>query len=154
MAMQFTRWEDMTPEEQAAVAEMGRRGQVVIREQKRSISSYGLLRPAEAERAVAARIPYVFNNHHHTQAWKRKGIRPETGSAHPERTDERYCIYHHLSRSYGYTQKWVDWLVRHCSTERQFEETTGRSAVAKGDVAYAEITVPEQTRSEIVNEGQ
>jgi hypothetical protein len=62
--MQFTRRDGMTPEEQGAVAEMGKRGQTVIREQKRLIVGHGLLKPREAERMTADRIDYTFNKHH------------------------------------------------------------------------------------------
>lgn len=131
LAIQFTRWDDMTDEEKAAAELLGRRGQAIIREQKRSIIGHGLHRPAEAERQVASAIPFVFNSHHFLRAWQIKGIRPRPNDEHPERTDEKYCIYDHLSRQYGYTDAWVKWLIKHCSTEKGFASTTGRTPVAK-----------------------
>lgn len=143
LAMQFTRWDDMTEEEKAAVLEMGKRGQTIIREQKRAIVGYGLLKPREAERRVAAALPFTFNNHHFRQSWNRKQIRPPVDYPNPEQADEKYCIYDALSRSYGYTEAWVEWLVRHCSNEEGFEEVTGRKPQPK-IVSGIEETVSEE----------
>lgn len=130
-AIQFTRWDDMSEEERELVTNLGKRGLAVIREQKRAVVGHGLLRPNEAMRRVAAAIPFRFTSHHFLQAWQIKGIRPRSGDSHPERTDERYCVYDQLARSYGYTEAWVKWLVRKCTTEEGFEAVTGRVPVAK-----------------------
>lgn len=128
LSMQFTRWDDMTEEERTAVSEMGRRGQTVVREQRRAVVGHGLLRPQEAERKIAAAIPYRFTSNHFLRAWHIKAIRPEGSSDHPERTDERYCLYDALGRNYGYTEAWVKYLIKQCSTEKGFLAATGRAA--------------------------
>jgi hypothetical protein len=53
-AIQFTRWDDMTDEERQVVADIGKRGHAVVREQKRAVVSHGLMRPGEARKRVAA----------------------------------------------------------------------------------------------------
>lgn len=131
LAIQFSRWDDMTEEEKAVVSSLGRRGQAIIREQKRLVVGHGLLKARDAEQQVANGIPFVFNSYHFLQAWQRKGIRPLKGDAHPERTDQRYCLYDELSRTYGYTDAWVAWLVKHCLSEANFEQTTGRPATKR-----------------------
>jgi hypothetical protein len=131
MAIQFTRWDDLTDDEKRMVEQLGRRGQAVVREQKRAVVGLGLMRAQEAERQVAAAIPYVFNSNHFLRARKRKDIRPDTGEPHPERTDERYCVFDELSGSYGYTKAWVKWLINKCSTEAGFREATGRDPKLK-----------------------
>lgn len=131
LAMRFTRWDDMTDAEREAVLEMGRRGQTIIREQRRAVVGHGLLRPRDAEQQVAAAIPYRFTSNHFLRAWQMKGVRPGSNDPHPERTDERYCLWDALSRSYGYTQAWVRWLVEQCSTPEGFESATGRTPTAK-----------------------
>ncbi|WP_258222494.1 DUF3644 domain-containing protein [Microbacterium sp. HMWF026] len=132
MSMQFTRWDDMTEEERSAVAEMGRRGQTIVREQSRPVVGHGLLRPREAELKVADAVPYRFTSHHFLRAWQIKKIRPVNGSDKPERTDEKYCMYDALGRGYGYTEAWVKYLIKQCSTAEGFQAVTGRSAEAKG----------------------
>lgn len=131
LAVQFTRWDDMTEEERALVTELGRRGQAIIREQKRPVVGHGLLRPHEAEQQVAAAIPFRFTSHHFLRAWQIKGIRPKSGDPNPERTDERYCLYDELSRSYGYTEVWVKWLIKRCARADGFEAATGRTPTPK-----------------------
>jgi hypothetical protein len=68
LSMQFTRWDDMTDDEKELVEKMGKRGQTVIREQKRAVVGHGLLGAGEAERRVAAAIPYRFNSRHFLDA--------------------------------------------------------------------------------------
>lgn len=126
LAIQFTRWDDMSDEEKAAAELLGRRGRTIVREQTRRVVGHGLMKPSEAERRVALEVPYVFNSHHFLRAWQIKKIRPRRDDPYPARTDERYCVYDALSHSYGYTDAWVKWLVKNCSTERGFAETTGR----------------------------
>lgn len=126
MAIEFVRWGDLTDEERSVVSSLGRQGKTIVREQKRSVVGHGLLRPSEAEQRVAAAIPYRFNSYDFLQAWKRKGVRPERGTKHPERTDEKYCVYDELSNQYGYTQAWVKWLIKSCSTAKGFRAATGR----------------------------
>lgn len=69
-------------------AQMGKRGQTVIREQKRSVVGYRLLGAGEAERRVAAAIPCKFSNRHFLDAGRLKDIHPLAGTndPHPERT--------------------------------------------------------------------
>lgn len=134
LSMQFTRWDDMTDEERAAVAELGRRGQTVVREQSRPVVGLGLLRPQDAQQKVAVGIQYRFTSHHFLRAWQIKAIRPEKGAAHPERTDEKYCMYNALSRSYGYTEAWVKYLIKQCATAEGFQAATGRVAETKAAI--------------------
>ncbi len=130
-AIQFTRWDDMNEEERELVTNLGKRGLAVIREQKRAVVGHGLLRPREAEQRVAVAIPFRFTSYHFLRAWQIKGIRPRSGDPHPERTDERYCVYDELSRSYGYTEAWVKWLIRKCATEVGFVAVTGKAPTPK-----------------------
>jgi hypothetical protein len=52
-----------------------------------------------------------FNLSIHTRCWKRYKARPDGGSANPEATDWKYCIYDRRHNDYGYTQAWVDFLI-------------------------------------------
>lgn len=126
LALEFARWDDMTAEERAAAELLGKRGRTVVREQRRMVVGDGLLRPKDACQRVTAAVPYAFNSHHFLRAWQIKGIRPTKGASHPERTDEKYCVYDALSRSYGYTEAWVKWLIKSCSTAEGFRSATGR----------------------------
>lgn len=130
-AIQFTRWDDMNEEERELVTNLGKRGLAIIRERKRAVIGHGLLRPHEAEQLVAAALQFRFTSNHFLRAWQIKGIRPRSGDHHPERTDERYCMYDELSRSYGYTEAWVKWLIRKCATAEGFKAVTGRTPSPK-----------------------
>ena len=125
VAMQFTRYEDMTDEERAFAEEMGRRGQVIVREQKRPVSGLGRLMPKPAAAEVEAGIPFAFNQAHFTAAWKRKKIRPPSGDPNPDRTNPDFCEYDEPTKSYRYTKAYVNHLIKKCATLEGFADTTG-----------------------------
>jgi hypothetical protein len=125
VAIQFTRYDDMTDEERAAVEEMGRKGQVVIKDRKQPVSGLGRLMPKAAAAEVDARIPFVFNLSHFAAAWKRAGVRPPSGDPHPDRTNPDFCEYDEPTKSYRYTRAYVSHLVKKCGTADGFEAVTG-----------------------------
>jgi hypothetical protein len=121
-ALTFVRETDLTPAERDTLAQLGRTGQVIIREQIRDVVGADHLKPGQVVEAVSARIPFRFNMVHFVRAWHTTGCRPPANDAHPERTDTRYCIYDQPHRDYVYTQAFVEKLVRECSTATAFEE--------------------------------
>lgn len=126
IAMQFTRYEEMSDEEQEMVVELGRRGQVVTRDRKQPVSGLDRLMPKPATIEVEAGIPFVFNLSHFTAAWKRKKIRPPEGAADPHHTNPDFCEYDEPTGSYRYTKAYVKHLIKKCSTAEGFKEITGR----------------------------
>lgn len=131
LAVQFTRLDDMTDEQRQAVEQMGRAGQVIVREQHRPIYNLDLMKATKACAEVAEQVPYVFNMGHFVAAWKKLKVRPPKGDPNPERTDERYCSYDKLHSDYGYTRAYVKRLVKQCGTEGGFREATGRVPITK-----------------------
>lgn len=61
-----------------------------------------------------------FNMDTHTRCWKKYGIRPVSGSQHPERTNTKYCVYDSMNKNYGYTQEWVDFLIEHMNNDEEY----------------------------------
>lgn len=126
IAMQFTRYEDMTDEERAFAEELGRRGQVIVREKKRPVSGLGRLMPKAVTTKVQAGIPYIFNLNHFAAAWKRKKVRPANGDPHPEKTNSDFCEYDEPTKTYRYTTAYVSHLINKCGTEKGFKDITGK----------------------------
>lgn len=127
VAIQFTRYDDMTDEERAAVEEMGRKGQVIIKDRRQPVSGLGRLMPKPAAAEVNERIPFVFNMSHFTAAWRRSGVRPPSDDPHPDRTNPDFCEYDEPTSSYRYTKAYVSHLVKKCGTAEGFEAITGMS---------------------------
>lgn len=125
LAVQFTRYDDLTDEQRATIEAIGRKGYVVVRERKRPVVGHGLLRPTEAAKAVQEQIPFCFNANLFAKSWKKLEVRPPTGDAHPEKTDEKYCLYDERHNDYGYTPAYVARLVRECATEAGFRTLLG-----------------------------
>jgi hypothetical protein len=130
-ALTFVRESDLSDSERTALLELGRSGHVVVREHTRPIADAGLIRPAAAVELIQARIPYVFHMGHFVRAWKKTGCRPRRGDEHPERTDERYCVYSEPYRDYLYTTAFADKVVRETATVDKFVEFTGLPAIPK-----------------------
>ncbi|MDQ0648638.1 hypothetical protein QFZ53_002834 [Microbacterium natoriense] len=125
VAMQFTRYEDMTEGEREFAEEMGKRGQVIVREQRRPVSGLGRLMPTAVATEVQLGIPFVFNLNHFAAAWKRKNVRPPYGDPNPDRTNSDFCEYDEPTNTYRYTKAYVSHLIKKCGTEKGFEEVTG-----------------------------
>jgi hypothetical protein len=131
MAVQFTRFDDMTPEQRSAVEEMGKTGQVIVREQKRAVANFGRLKPSQACQRVAERIPFRFTQNDFTLAYKALDVRPPTGSKHPERTKEQFCVYDAAHNDYTYTEAYVAHLADKLATNEGFREVVGRAPTPK-----------------------
>lgn len=116
LAIQYTRYDDMTDDQKAAVEQLGRKGLVVVREQNRGVVNLELLKPRQVVHEVAAQLPFVFHMGHFVKAWQRLGIRPANGSDHPERTNDKYCYFDKLHGDYGYTPAYVKKLIRDLTT--------------------------------------
>lgn len=143
IAMQFTHYSDMTDDERAAVEELGRRGQVIVRDRKQPVSGLGRLMPKPAAAQVEAAIPFVFNQNHSTAAWKRKKVRPPSGDPNPDRTNSDFCEYDEPTKSYRYTKAYVNYLIKKCGTAEGFEDTTGmqpRTKVAASTTTESSAT--------------
>jgi hypothetical protein len=125
LALQFTKYHEMTEEQRATVEELGRKGMVISKERQRGIVGHGLKKPTRVVAEVAAAIPYTFSMGHFPRAWKALKVRPPTGDNHPEITDEKYCIYDERHNDYGYTAAYVKKLIRECSTEEGFRILLG-----------------------------
>lgn len=128
LAIQYTRYDDLTDEERVAVEQLGRKGNVIIKERLRNVAGADELSPKQVVAAVQARIPYRFTTDDFQRAWKALNVRPPTKAANPERTDEKYCTYYPRHRDYGYRPAYVNKLVRECSTAAGFTKLTGKPA--------------------------
>jgi hypothetical protein len=120
LAVQYTRYDDLTDEQRETVEAIGRKGLVVVRERKRDVIGHGLKKPKQVVAEVAASIPFIFTMGHFTKAWKLHGIRPSGGAKLPERTLEQYCLYDERHGDYGYKQAYISKLIRECSSEDGF----------------------------------
>lgn len=131
VAIQFTHLADMTDDERATVEGMGRKGQVIIKDRKQSVSGLGRLMPGAAVAEVDASLPFQFKMHHFTAAWRHFNARPEKSSSSPDRTNPDWCEYDEPTRTYRYTRGYLRMLTKRCATETGFFEVTGFKPVRK-----------------------
>ena len=89
------------------------------------VVSADLYRPGEVVNLVAERLPYRFTMNAHTECWRHFGVRPPGNSSEPEATDNRYCQWDRLLKGYGYTEAWVERLVRDLGDPETYQEVVG-----------------------------
>jgi hypothetical protein len=92
-----------------------------------------MVKPTAAAALIEKKVAFKVGTHHVVRAWKKLDCRPAHGSATPERTDERYCIYDEPHKDYLFTKAFVDKVARELSTAEKFEEFTGIPALPKQD---------------------
>jgi len=63
-----------------------------------------------------------YNQGWHTKCWAHFKVRPLSGSAQPEQTDTRYCIYDMRHNDYGYTDEWVKLLIEKFKDAKLYNE--------------------------------
>lgn len=131
-ALDFRRLDEMSQEEIDRARLAGRAGTVIVRERARPIVHHEHMRPGEAAAEIEDQLPFRFSVYSHfPRAWKQLQARPPTNDDHPERTDERYCVYDAAHRDYVYTDAFVAKVVRSTNTEEKFLEFTGIAPVRK-----------------------
>lgn len=120
LAIQFTRYDDLTEEEREVVEQLGRRGAVIVREQQRDVANLGVMKPSRVVEEAQKNIPFVFHMGHFVKAWKKLKVRPPGGVQHPERTDGKYCRWDPVHEDYGYFPAYIRKLTRELSSEEGF----------------------------------
>lgn len=121
VAIQFIKYDEASEEELENLSELN----VLIRDKHVPIAHLGHHKPSQVVDKVKNRLPFSFNMHHHTQAWKYFKVRPKSGDSMPERTLSNYCIYDFAHRDYLYTDAWVEKLAKQLIEEEKFLEITG-----------------------------
>jgi hypothetical protein len=90
------------------------------------------LRPAQVARRVEERIPFIFSpTPHHFAAAIHYGARPASSAQSREATNREYCIYSRISKSYGYSEAWVEFLIHKLTDPAEFLLACGQEP--KGD---------------------
>ena len=127
LAVEFVRYDPTRPEE----IEGMRRVAALIKDRQVPVASSGLMKPSEVVGRLAECLPFRVTMHTHTRAWKTYTVRPGSDSERPEKTDSRYCLFDDLSKSYGYTEAWVDYLCEKLGDSREYERVTGAPPLPK-----------------------
>ena len=130
-SLTFVRENELTDEQKKTLKSLGKSGNVIVREQVRSIVSADKMRPSSAVEKIQERTPFKFNMNHFVRAWQKSKVRPSSKDPHPERTDERYCFYDKPHRDYLYTEAFVDLVTSKTGKFKGFKVYLGIDPVPK-----------------------
>jgi hypothetical protein len=122
--MRFLREEEMTDAQRAARDTV----QTIVRNKPVAVQNRGKHRAGAVAEQVQQRLGLMFTTHrHHTRAWRHYKVRPASGAARPEVTDDRYCVWDEPHGDYLYTDAWARRLVRDVADPDVFEKVTGHA---------------------------
>jgi len=131
LAVEFVNYDPGDPEQ----AEKLQQVTAMIRERQVPVANLNLKRPSEIVAAVRSRIPFRFTLGTHAKAWRHYGVRPPTGSALPQKTDSRYCMYDRAHADYVYTDAWIERLVRELSDGDTYRKVVGEALIGVSAIA-------------------
>lgn len=122
LPIQFINYDELSVEQKDSMSQFI----VAIKEKHISISNIGLLKPNQVIKKVQEYIKVnelsiKFTQDTHTRCYKKYKIRPSGKSKKPEKTQSEYCIYDALNGNYGYTEKWVKFLIEKISDDSEYQ---------------------------------
>ena len=129
LPIQFKNYDKLTDQEKAEVGKLV----AMVKYKQPVVANVDTLSPKEVCRRVQEALgdPKVkrgsrqidkFNLGWHTMCWRKFKVRPVGRSKHPEQTNTEYCIYDERHNDYGYTSKWVSFLIKTFKNEKVYEE--------------------------------
>jgi len=127
LPIQFVAYDKLSDEEKRNINRIA----ALVKIQEKPVTYSDLILPSEVVRQVQSALgnPKIskngkskdkFNTDTHTRCWKKYQVRPNTNDKNPHNTKSDYCIYDKLTGHYGYTQKWVIFLVDKMSNEDEY----------------------------------
>jgi hypothetical protein len=127
LPIQFVNYDKLSEEEKQKVSRIA----ALIKLKEVPVSNADTMKPSEVVRKVQAGLgnPKMlrgkkevnrFNEVIHAKCWRKFNVRPSSGSAQPNATNPKYCVYDKAHGDYVYTQTWVDFLIEQLRDEAVF----------------------------------
>lgn len=127
LAVEWLKYDAHSQDQQALLERIGALIKVRNVPQMRS----DLIKPTQVCAMVkAAIVPRTFGTYIHKLCAVEYGALPAPGSD-PGDTNHEYCVFEPLNRNYGYTQRWVDYLIERMSDVDEFNRM--RSKLKRGN---------------------
>lgn len=125
LALDFVNLDKLHEDDRERLVKAGREGSVITKIKHVEVLRKDCLPAKRAAEAIEKRLPFRFNVHHHTVAWRKLAVRPAGGAGDPRATDAKYCLFDEPFRQYAYTPAWVDRIVREVGTVEKFRAFFG-----------------------------
>jgi hypothetical protein len=131
VSMRFIRQDDLSEGERGQLEQV----QTIVREKQVPVRNVDMHKPTYVSDRVSEVLGVKFKaSSEHVRAWKHYEVRPETGAAHPERTDARYCTFDEPHRDYVYTDAWITLLTTDLRDPGKFAEVIGHLPIPLPDI--------------------
>jgi hypothetical protein len=127
LPIQFIQYDKLTEEEKKAANRIA----ALVKHKTIPVASSNLLKPADVVSKVQEGLGNLkvtkgkktvdkFNLDTHTRCWKKYKVRPQKGDSNPSKTKSEFCVYDELNTNYGYTEKWVQFLIKEMSNDEEY----------------------------------
>ena len=139
LPIQFVHYDKLSEEDKKHVSQFG----AMVKFKEVPVSNLDTMKAGDIVKKVQAALgnPKTerggkpvnkFNLSIHARCWRRYKARPEGGSANPEATDWKFCIYDKRHNDYGYTQAWVEFLIEKLKDEAELATVCKSEQAGKG----------------------
>lgn len=107
-AIQFIKFNDLSEEERDEI-----QAKVIgIRDRNVPVVNMDRFKPGKVLENIKNQTGIEKNMHWHTQMWKKHSVRPISSATNKSDCKTQYCVYDDLHNDYGYTNGWVDFLIK------------------------------------------
>ena len=118
---EFSKFALMTKTKEVSIANLDRfKPGYVVKKVQHGIGNLKVKRVINPKTGKCT-IENRFNLTTHTLFWKKYKVRPENGSAQPSKTKQEYCVYDGMHGDYGFTQKWIDFLIEKAKDDLEYK---------------------------------
>jgi hypothetical protein len=128
LAVQFIDYDMLNDEQRQSVV----RDVAMVKTIRQPVANLDKLKPGEVVARVQAALgnPMIERNGKESdkitmdvfvRCWRKHGVRPPSGDAHPDRTKPEFCVYDAVHKDYCYTEAYVMFLIKKLSDEDEFQ---------------------------------
>lgn len=101
----------------------------LVKERHVSVANLDKLKPSDVAEQVAQALgpqKRFSASHHHVKCWRYFKVRPPKDSDNPAQCKTEYCQYDELHKDYGYTKKWVEFLIAELQDDEKYRIVLGK----------------------------
>ncbi len=125
VAIEFIHYDLGDPAQMAAYEKVT----ALVKEKHIPVANLNNIKPSDVAKQVAQALgpqKKFSASHHHVKCWRYYEVRPPKDSNNPAQCKTEYCQYDDLHKDYGYTKKWVEFLIAELQDDEKYRTVLGK----------------------------